>query len=1094
MGSHVFLSLCLLAGPTAPAGVVVEEVQRGFAADEAGLRPGDVLHSWDRAAGPPANPEPAHGTIASPFELSEVEREQAPRGLVTVSGTRDGSAFQATLSPDEWRLKTRPPFDARRLEEYERGKRLVDGPEFEAGLSVWRELTLGWREKGDHGAATWLGYRAAAVAAGRQRPDLVNAAVGAIGEDSAAGDLLARHHGGFDVGFAFETQGDLEAAAARYRAALDSRRVRGSPTLFEARLLTRLGDLAQKRGDLDGGERDLRAALAIAEALAPESLAVATVFQRQGIGAALRGSDLGLAEACFRRALDLQERLAPESEALASTLTNLGSVASLRGDLALAEEHYRRSLAIKERRTPQGQELTPVLNNLGIVAFERGDLAAAEAFYMRALEIVDKTAPGSLKVAVYLGNLGPLALQRGDVDAAEDYTRRALAIREKLAPGGLSVAFGLDTLGAVLARRGDPAAAEEHMKRALAIKEKLAPDGYEVAHSLRSVAEMQRERGDTASARDLLRRSAAILDRLASRGPEAALTAYSLGDLALAGGDLDEAEAHYRRALEIRQEITPGTAQEAQVCERLAALERQRNDPDRAIAYYRCALDALDAQRGRLGGTDEVKARFGSRYAGFYRRALGLLVERGRAEEAFHVLERYRARALLALMSERDLLFSADLAPELDRERRTANVAYDRALARLADPKAGTLDERREAVRQARLVQTAVDGKIRSASPRLAMLQYPDPLDLGRGRAVLDPGTLLLSYSIGEDKSHLFAVGPGPADFSATVLDTDLEELRREVEEFRMLLQRRRPRTGALRLAARRLSDRLLAPVAERIRRAERVLVVPDGPLHVIPFAGLADPSVKGTFRYLVEAKPVSVAASLTVFAELAQNRRAAAPRRLVAFGDPDYSTATSRLAGNRPLQLTALPATRSEVRDLVRLYAGSSQAYLGAEATEARAKAVGRDASLVHFACHGLADSDSPLESSLVLTVPARWQPGEDNGLLQAWEIFEQVRIDADLVTLSACGTALGREASGEGLLGLSRAFQYAGARSVLASLWEVGDESTGDLMRRVYGHLKNGRSKDRALQAAQVEMIRETTSRHPYHWAAFQILGDWR
>jgi CHAT domain-containing protein len=282
--------------------------------------------------------------------------------------------------------------------------------------------------------------------------------------------------------------------------------------------------------------------------------------------------------------------------------------------------------------------------------------------------------------------------------------------------------------------------------------------------------------------------------------------------------------------------------------------------------------------------------------------------------------------------------------------------------------------------------------------------------------------------------------------------------------------------------------------VARRIRQAERVLVVPDGPLHVIPFAALADPSAEAGFRYLVEAKPVSVAASLTVFVELARNRRATASRRLVAFGDPDYSAAPPRLAGNRPLQLTALPAARTEVLDLVRLYQGSSEAHLGAEATEARAKAVGREAALLHFACHGLADSDSPLESSLALTLPKNWHPGEENGLLQAWEIFEQVRIDADLVTLSACGTALGREASGEGILGLSRAFQYAGARSVLASLWEVGDESTGDLMKRVYGHLKNGRSKDRALQAAQIEMIRETTSRHPYHWGGFQVLGDWR
>ena len=103
-------------------------------------------------------------------------------------------------------------------------------------------------------------------------------------------------------------------------------------------------------------------------------------------------------------------------------------------------------------------------------------------------------------------------------------------------------------------------------------------------------------------------------------------------------------------------------------------------------------------------------------------------------------------------------------------------------------------------------------------------------------------------------------------------------------------------------------------------------------------------------------------------------------------------------------------------------------------------------------------------------------------------------MRIDADLVTLSSCASALGKEMSGEGILGLTRAFQYAGARSVLASLWEVSDESTGDLMRRFYRHLKQGRSKDLALQMAQREMIRSPRTAHPHRWAAFEVVGDWR
>jgi CHAT domain-containing protein/tetratricopeptide (TPR) repeat protein len=1090
MGSPLAACLWLLASSVgAPGGVSIEEAQPGFAAAEAGLRAGDMLLAWERQASPPGHPEPARGSLATPFDLDDVEREQAPRGAVTFSGLRDAQPLRVTLSPDEWRLTARPRFDAAGLEAYENGRRLAGRGEHEAALSTWLEAARALATRGDPAGSAWLVYRAALHAAGvKGQEQRSEAALRTLWREGSAPDgVLARVrvHGAVALGAALEKRGELESAARWYEEALARVRERGAPTLVEARVLVRLGDVAQQRGDLDAADGHFRSALAIAEAQAPASLVAALVFARQGIGAAMRGRDLDAAEAQLRRALDIQERLAPRGEGAASSLANLGTVANMRGDFRAAEGFYGRALAARERRTPQGLELAPILNNLGIVAQQRGDLAAAAAYYRRALELREKLAPGSPGVAANLGNLGTVELTRGDLAAAEQHVRRALALREPLAPESLGVAFGLDTLGTIALRRGDVATAEEHVRRALAIKEKAAPDGYEVAHSLRSLAEVRRQRGDLASAAEHLRRSAAILERLASGGTEAADTAYAQGEVAFAGGHLAAAEAHFRRALEIRRDLAPGSADEAEACERLAAVERRQGAADRALVHYRCALDALDGQRGRVGGSDEVQARFGARYARFYQDALALLVKRGRAEEAFHVLERYRARGLLALLAERDLVFSADVPPELDRARRVANVEYDRALARLADPKAGPLERRREALERARIEQAAVAEKIRAASPRLGALQYPRPLDLDGGRSALDAGTLLLSYSIGERASHLFAVGPGPGDFSVAVLDVRRLGLRRQVEEFRRLLERPSPRTGALRLAAQRLSRVILAPVAGQIRRAERLLVLPDGPLHLVPFSALADPSASPRFRYLVEAKPVSVAASLTVFAELAKGRRTLAPARLVAFGAPDYSAA-------RPEAWPPLPASRTEVEALARLYGGSSRIHLGAGATEESAKAVGKDASLLHFACHGLADPDAPLESSLVLTLPDRLDRGPDNGLLQAWEVFEQMRIDADLVTLSACRTALGRAADGEGILGLTRAFQYAGARSVLASLWQVGDDASASLMLDFYARLKGGRSKDDALRAAQVRMLRRPTSRHPSHWAAFQIIGD--
>ena len=154
----------------------------------------------------------------------------------------------------------------------------------------------------------------------------------------------------------------------------------------------------------------------------------------------------------------------------------------------------------------------------------------------------------------------------------------------------------------------------------------------------------------------------------------------------------------------------------------------------------------------------------------------------------------------------------------------------------------------------------------------------------------------------------------------------------------------------------------------------------------------------------------------------------------------------------------------------------------------------MGQETTYLHIASHGLLDDRFPLDSALAFSIPERWREGEDNGLLQAWEIFEQVRLDADLVTLSACDTGLGKVLGGEGLLGLARAFQYAGARSVLASLWSVSDDSTGELMRRFYGYLKQGQAKAEALRSAQLDLLRDPELSHPFHWAGFELVGDWR
>lgn len=1095
------LSLLSLLGGSSPRGVVVEAMQPGFAAQRAGLRAGDVLLGWQRDAA--ADGLPSRGEVSSPLAALWLEREVAGRGAVTLLVLRDGTALRVAMPAGEWGVELGPALAPPHAQVYAGVRERTAAGDSAGAAPALSELADRLRLEGDRNTAAWL-----LVAAGKwtiSSGDHVLAErhfAAAAAEAAELGDtyVVALVHGlGAE---AFRLASDLDRAAAAYGAALKSHEGLGKETLGEAWVHQQLSRVAAVRVDMPAVEHHVQRGIAIRERLAPASAGmVESLFNCASV--TRRRDDLAGTERLYLRALAISEQIGYEP-GVVSALQLVGSLDELRGDLATADVHYQRALGIVSRWGAETRAHGAVLATLGHLAFKRGDLATAEDYQRRALAIEERLGT-PLGVANTLHALSMLALARGDLASAEDYSSRALALREPRAPQSAPMGLYLTARGMIAEQRGDLAGAEGYLRRALAVKERVAPETIDVRYTLDQLARVALARGDLAQAREHLARALAIEERTGVTGEETGLTHRLLGDVAVASGDLAAAEASFQRALALERQLSPGTLREAESCQRLAALHRRRGQPLEALAAFRCALDALEAHRRTLGGPDDVQARFGAEHAAYYRQTVELLLELGRAEEAFQVVERSRARGLLALLAERDLVFSADVSAELERERHALNAEYDRTFSRLARARENEAPTLRATLSALRRQQVVLQDRIRAASPRLAALQYPQPLDLAGVRAALDPGTVLLSYLLGEKESHLFVVGPGPNDFAVLPLAASGESLRADATRLRELLQAPSTLTrGWLDALLRRLGEALLAPAREQIGRAERLLVLPDGPLHLIPFAALADPTATAGQRPVAANKPVHVAASATVFAELKGRRREGVPQRLIAFADPDYSAlaggreaaapAELRSAQQHGLALRPLPGARREAETIAALHPGAAQVYLGADATEEKAKTMAREGTLLHFACHGLADESSPLDSALALALPASWQEGRDNGLLQVWEIFEQVRIDAELVTLSACSSALGKEMSGEGILGLTRAFQFAGARSVLASLWEVGDDSTAKLMASFYRHLAAGRSKDVALQLAQREMLADPATAHPHQWAAFQVIGDWR
>ena len=1190
--------------PVVGRGVVVEEVGKGSTLEKAGIEPGDVLLSWRRLPSPPANPEEARGEFESVWDWMWVVIEQAPRGVVELSGKRESKLLELVVVPGSWAAEIRPNMSERVSADYQQGREYMEAGETADGarqwtnlaheaenefLRCWLSLLLGetWGKQREWEKAD-VAFRSA-LGGGLDRP-LKAILLQSIGDAYAGGRSLdqakSEYSSAIDIYEKLELTeslglaraisrmanvqrklGDVLLAKHNYTRALELRRKLAPTSLGVASSLNDLGNLSRGSGDLDKAKVLYRESLAIRLEVAPDSLDTAGSYNNLGIVAEY-SNDFSNAIKLYKKALSLKQELSPFSNGLAATLTNLCSLSNTLGDLDAGAQYCERALDIYEQTAPNSVYHAGVLNNIGNLEDSRGHLDAAEQsldaaidiyrhvaptslglakslsnrgrmatergeideamhFHTLALEIKQEVAPGSMTVASSLNHLGIVCVKRNDLERAQSYFQRALDIREKASPGSLDVAMALNNLSFIVFQSGDTEHAKELQLRALAIQESKAPRSLHTAKSLGNIGNILREDGDLTGAAEFHRKSLELKSAIAAGSLYVAASLHSLGEISLEKGERASAMEFYKESLEISRELAPHSAEFSETLYSLAVLYRLSGKVLLAEDCLRQALSAIERQFDLLGGSHDRRSGFFRKYKNIYREYLEIQIDQGDVEAAFHTLERSRARGFLEHLTERDAVFTLDVPEDLDRKRRSIAIRIDRTQRKLSQM------SRREHAEEIRKLEDGlqrlhgeagdVEELIRRKSPRLAALRYPEPLALEAARDALDPGTLMLSYSVGEESTVLFALSQD-SGLVVHELAITKDVLQSRVQEYSRDIRRARRRGSQhmrkLVLSSRDLYLKLMASIESLLDASKRILIVADGPLHYLSWASLIR-ETPGGLAYLAEWKPVHMALSATVFSEVKNLRRnddEPNPEvQIAAFGDPQYPGRSTvgvgyvdpvvRSASERcKLDFGALAHTRYEVEAVARNF-DNAQVYLGGRATEERVKALDRTVRIVHIAAHGCVDEFIPLNSFVALSIPGRYQEGRDNGLLQAWEIFERVRLDAELVVLSACETALGEERGGEGLYGLTRAFQYAGARSVAASLWEVVDQTTAELMIRFYSHLRSGLSKDEALRAAQLEFIRgpiEMTmlegnrvmkdASAPYYWAGFQIYGDWQ
>ena len=1154
-------------------GVVVEAVGQGSALEKAGIQPGDVLLGWERLPSPPSNPEGARGGIDSVFDWMWLEIEQVPRGRVKIEGSRGSESMVFEVSPGIWKSTIHASMPESIREKFDQGKRHIESEEFARGIELWLEVAdamenrpfmgssqqsecpgcwlmvrIGdtWRQAKEWDYAQEVFQRALGSTEDLRTRIIIWKAIGYTYEKASHFDLaleayhsaqdlrmtsgeqgLALASGLNDLGRVEGNRGRPDKAYNFFRESLEIYQSLAPNSLEEAQSLNSLGIVYMRRGKFSLADEYYRKALAIREALAPGSLEVAASLNNLGIIAYERANWEQAAEN-HGKALEIRQELAPGSIDEAGSLNNLGILANEQGQLRRATEYHERALSIRQALAPGSIAEATSLTNLGNLASKRGELSVAEQHLEQALKIYQRLAPGSFYIDIVLYNLGNLASDRTDYHRAVAYHEDALELRQKLSPGSLAVAASLVCLGILARKLGDLEGALSLFQQALEIQEKLAPKGPDFAGSLYNLGIIAHRLGHLELARTYYTKASDLLDDLEPHSLDRASSLFSLGKLAVDFDNLDQAAEYFEEAYEIEQDLAPNSKGAAETVFYLALVRRLQGHPRQALTLAVEALDILDRKVGWLGSTRDLEATFRSIHERYYRTTVSISLELQEKVQAFDVFESSRAQSFLGQLTERDLVF-ADIPPALEAQRIQLASAYDQAqsewnLALLQNENQEQLEEFQNRLRQLRWDYEDVTEKIIETSPRLGALRYPKPLDFDGARRVLDPGTVMLSYSVDVEETHLFIL-TRDGDLQVETLPIGEEELGREVRRI-LGLQGRKSKsahyTKPIRQAGERLYRQLIEPVESLVAPNDRILIVPDGPLHLLPFALLVRPVLEvgedgRDFQYLVEWKPIHSVLSATVYGELQKLRRhntldETRTQAFVGFGDPWYAShqTTEELEGDRSVDVYVraaarrgfdfepLPYSRQEVDKISKLFPpDSTRVFFSKDATEEQVKSVGKTARILHFATHGRFDSQIPLNSYLALTIPEEFQKGKENGLLQAWEIFESVRIDADLVTLSACESGLGEELATEGLIGLTRAFQFAGARTVMSSLWQVNDQATAELMERFYRHLRAGKQKDEALRAAQIELIRGEAGEDfvlPYHWAAFQLLGDFR
>ncbi len=833
----------------------------------------------------------------------------------------------------------------------------------------------------------------------------------------------------------------------------------------------------------------------------------------------------GLEALALRRALpeDMADRKLEES---------LNSLARMYvynvGDLDKARDYYQQALAsidasaaVRKKALGEDRFYTPEQK----AAMTKEELAKHEESEAMTRDMT--IAADTMSEALALTNLGGISQEEGNLKTAFSYYKKALKLGDGLPKGGYINIFEifrarirarvLGDMASLHAESGEVDLALKELNETIALKRNIGQDDW-TAQSLQQAADLAHSKGDTENARHFLEQARQIfaaahklnsvvsatgflaviardegkLDEAASRGEEALALARKTGNLGAVSGStrtlasirvkqnkLDEAKT-------LIDEAHAADAKTGSVSDRIGTLGIEgemlegKGENEKALEAYKEAVKLVESVRSTAASETafaDVKRNYRP-----YERIVRVLVKLNRTSEAFDYLNRAKSKKLqeslrLSSVKSGDKATQAliDQASALEKQVETATTQLQVEKTKPEGQRDQTKIENLQ-----RVVVTGqgdmrrVFEKIKSSSPNWAQHMEFNPKSLEVARRGIPEGVLLVQYAPMADQLYIFLVNS--KEVKIVVAPTKPEDLWKKIDTVRAQIISGE-KGGPLDKNLIALYDLLIRPIEPELEGIKTVAIIPNQRLFYLPIHALAKKQADGKIRYLIEDKEIVYLAGADVLSVIQGADKSKSPGGMTAFGNPTGAN---------------LPASEQEVKAIAQVFP-STEVMSGGDVTKASLhKEQVLDKRIIHFATHGRLDATNPTESYIQLAMGGP----PDLERLKVDEIWDLPFKKVTLVTLSACESAVGgKDPDGTEITSLAEGFSTAGATTVLASLWSVGDESTKELMVEFYKQLAiPGVTKAAALQTAELKLLRNPKFSRPLYWAPFILMGDWR